>query len=179
MKYAKIENGEMLRGPCFLPRTYHAADGTTITGFNCLGNAALRAHGWLPVEYADLGEDQRRGAPIIEAGRVFYPAEDISEAEILQRRIHEASGAVTTLIQSQVDAYNQAHGLAFDSVHNCESYSRVDGYTHQQFCIDVWNWNVAAWEAARAILADVEAGERDMPTVAEFLADLPVYEGVM
>lgn len=178
MNYARIKNGVIVQGPCPLPKTVKTAEGT-ITGFDCLDDAALRAHGWLPVEYAELGEDQRRGEPIVEPGRVFYPAEDLPEAEILERRIQKVTAAVTSLVHSQVAAYNQAHGIAFENVHNCESYSRAEGYTHRQFCLDVWAWNVAVWEAARAILADVESGDRSMPTVAELLAELPVYEGVM
>ena len=81
-------------------------------------------------------------------------------------------------IQSRVDEYNAAHGLSFRDVYSCALYARDNGYTHQQFCLDVWAWNVAVWEHARSVLADVLDGIRSEPTAQELIAELPSYSGV-
>jgi hypothetical protein len=85
---------------------------------------------------------------------------------------------VTNLIQQRVDTYNAAHGLVFESAHSCSNYRDIAGYTHRQFCDDIWLWNVAVWEAARAIMYAVVIGARTAPSEAELLAELPAYEGV-
>lgn len=100
------------------------------------------------------------------------------EAEIFKEKIKQAADTVESLIQARVDAYNEDHGLAFSDVHNCESYSRVQTYSHRQFCEDVWLWSVDMWETARSIQAEVIAGQRTMPDEGEFLSLLPKYNGV-
>lgn len=101
-----------------------------------------------------------------------------SQEEILRQKMKEAADTVAKIIQDRVDAYNEAHGLAFSDVHNCESYSRVTTYSHRQFCEDVWLWNVEMWETARAIQGEVVAGQMQIPTAEEFIAMLPEYTGV-
>jgi hypothetical protein len=178
MEYAKAYNGEIIVGPCSLPCKEKNCLGQWVTGFNCLTLECLKKCNWLPVEYAEKGEYQRYSLPVIEESRVFYPVEDWSEAEILTAQLQDAVTLVTESIQARVDVYNVGHGLMFTDVHNCESYSRVTGYSHQQFCTDVWLWSVAMWEAARAIQVDVISGNRTMPTATEFIAELPAYAGV-
>ena len=74
-----------------------------------------------------------------------------NEAETLELAVQGFTKKTTEFIQARVDEYNLANGTKFDNVHNCESYSRTVGYTHQIFCAQVWTWNVAVWEAVRAI----------------------------
>lgn len=81
-------------------------------------------------------------------------------------------------IQSVIDAYNDAHSLSFRDVHSCANYKDMTGYTHQQFCIDVWNFNVAVWEELRnVIMPSIDFA--NPPTEAEFISMLPVYNGVV
>lgn len=82
---------------------------------------------------------------------------------------------VTELIQSEVDAYNKANGMAFRDVHSCKNYAGVQDYTHQPFCAAVWAWNVSVWESARQILRDVATGVIELPNEDEFVGMLPVF----
>ncbi|MEA2037247.1 MAG: hypothetical protein U9O94_07070 [Nanoarchaeota archaeon] len=75
-------------------------------------------------------------------------------------------------IQAKVNQYNEANGTKFANVHNCESYSRLDTYTHKAFCLQVWLWSVQIWEAVRAYQDTMTVA----PTDAEFQA---VLDGVM
>lgn len=82
---------------------------------------------------------------------------------------------VDKYIQNEVDKYNKANGTLFASVHNCATYVLVDTYPHRQFCIDIVNFNAIVWEKARSIEADVLAEKREMPTIEEFIAELPIF----
>jgi len=86
---------------------------------------------------------------------------------------------LTTIhIQNVVEAYNTAHDLSFRDVHSCANYKDAVGYTHQQFCIDVWNFNIQVWETLRnTIMPGIDFA--NPPTEAEFIAMLPVYNGTV
>lgn len=86
------------------------------------------------------------------------------ESDTLKSAIDGFTTKTTEFIQARVDEYNLANGTAFTNVHNCESYSRTIGYTHQVWCLQVWTWNVAVWEAVRALAT--------IPTETEFKAIL-------
>jgi len=80
-------------------------------------------------------------------------------------------------IQNEVDKYNKANGTLFASVHNCATYVLVETYPHRQFCVDIVNFNAKVWERARSIEADVVSEKREMPSIEEFIAELPVFNG--
>ena len=82
-------------------------------------------------------------------------------------------------IQYVVDKYNKDHSVLFDNVHSCANYRFNDGYVHQQFCNDVWDYNEAVWEKARKTEEQVLKGEIPLPTKDEFIAMLPAYGGVV
>ncbi len=86
--------------------------------------------------------------------------------------------AVEEHIQEQVDRYNLDNEVAFTNAHNCADYKDMAGYTHQQFCIDIWAFNVEVFEAARGMQDTVLSGIPPIPTEAEFKALLPVYIGL-
>lgn len=82
---------------------------------------------------------------------------------------------VDKYLKKEIDKYNKTNGTLFASVHNCATYVLVDTYPHRQFCVDIINFNAAVWEKARSIEYDVLAEKREMPTVEEFIAELPVF----
>jgi len=94
-----------------------------------------------------------------------------------EQKIFYFTEIVNGVILDELVKFNTANGTVFESVHNCESYSRVAGYTHQAFCASVWAWSVSVWEEARLIQADVLAGTIPEPTEAEFKAMLPAFAG--
>jgi len=176
-KYAKVESGEVVQGPQELPCQAQNCDGEWVTGFNCLGADCLKACNWLPVTYADLSDYQSYGEPVITDDSVTYPAEDWSDEDIISAKLAAGAVIVTALVQDKIDAYNETYNLAFADVHSCNDYAAHDGYSHQAFCSDIWDWSVELWEAARALQTDVLAGDREAPTETEFLAELPEYTG--
>lgn len=86
--------------------------------------------------------------------------------------ISEGETLVDGYIQKAVDDYNKTNGTKFSDAHSCADYKDVTGYTHQQFCIDVWAWNVAVWESARAnqVVAITQGWDE-----ATFLESLPQF----
>lgn len=135
--------------------------------------------GLLPAaEPPTLAEGQKYDTPQLVDGVVSIVTIDQTATELLSTLKHIGELAVITYLQERVSIYNEAHGLVFQDVHACANYKDVIGYTHKQFCEDVWAWNVAVWEEARLILADIVAGERLVPTIEGLIAELPMYEGV-
>lgn len=80
--------------------------------------------------------------------------------------------AINNLIQSKVDEYNVANSLSFKDIYSCAMYRTTDGYTHQPFCIAIWNWQTSVWEYARQVLSDVLNELRVAPTVDELLTEI-------
>lgn len=95
-----------------------------------------------------------------------------AEAEIAHKK-REVEEAISSLIQSKVDEYNLANSLAFKDIYSCGLYRDMTGYTHQAFCIAVWDWQTSVWEYARQALSEIISGARTEPTVEEFIAELP------
>ena len=114
---------------------------------------------------------------LVENGEGVYDAPTAEElAKILPEK---GTRLVEGIIQDVVDTYNRTHGLAFTDVHACASYRENVTYPHQQFCSDVWAWNIDMWETARGILSQVKSGGIAEPTLTEFVALLPGYAGVL
>ena len=67
-----------------------------------------------------------------------------------QNSIRLGTSLISKAIQIELDSYNLSNGIYIANVHNAESYSRKDGYTHQPFCTQIWDWNVELWEFMRA-----------------------------
>lgn len=81
-----------------------------------------------------------------------------------------ATNSISKAIQLEIVKYNIANNVSFDSVHNAESYSRVDGYAHQAFCGAVWLWSVELWEFMRTwqgTLTDLPTEEDIINKIAE------------
>ena len=80
--------------------------------------------------------------------------------------------AISKAIQKHLD--KQAQALRYDNMMSARSYA---GYTNpfQAEAQKLAEWCANCWAKAGEIEADVEAGNRPMPTVDEVLAELPVY----
>lgn len=175
-EYGKVdlETKEIIQENISLPNVLKKP---LITGFKNMSVEVHRSYGYYPKQYDELSENQRHGDPIVEELYIRYPAEDIPAEEILTKQITEAIGLIGQLVQDKVNEYNTAHNLALQDVYRCEAYSHATGYTHQQFCTDIWAWNVSLWEAARSIQEQVVSGEISMPSTETFLDMLPEYTG--
>ena len=82
---------------------------------------------------------------------------------------------INNAIKNHLDT--KAQEFKYDNMMSARSYT---GYTNP-FQIEAQalaTWCADCWDTAGTIQADVEAGNRAMPTVDEVLAELPVYVGV-
>jgi len=107
------------------------------------------------------------------------PESEFTEEEIRQTLINHYTRVVDYHIQSKISEYNKINGTAFTNVHHCANYKDAVGYTHRQFCSDVWVWNVQVWETARGVQTEVISGARQIPTDEELITLLPEYTGVL
>ncbi|RLC89883.1 MAG: hypothetical protein DRI37_02940 [Chloroflexi bacterium] len=80
---------------------------------------------------------------------VTYIYDNLEIEEIQKNTQKEATALIEDTIKAEINKYNLENGLALESVHNAESYSRVEGYAHQEFCLAVWVWSVELWEHMR------------------------------
>lgn len=78
-----------------------------------------------------------------------FSPEELSEYQIKKINL-DAVNMISAAIEAEITNYNTQNDIALASVHNAESYSRVSGYTHQEFCSQVWLWSVSLWEHMRA-----------------------------
>lgn len=99
---------------------------------------------------------------------------DIALAE--QSRLYqiEMQEAIRIAIQAHLDA--QAQSLRYD---NMNAIGKYVGYTNdfRTEAEALGAWASSCWSVAGQIEADVQAGNRLLPTVDEVLAELPTYIG--
>lgn len=76
-------------------------------------------------------------------------------------------------LQNEIDSYNADNNVLFRDIHAVANYINTPTYTHYNWCVLVWDWNVNVWETARQIQLDVMAGNREIPTEEQFLSELP------
>ncbi len=105
-------------------------------------------------------------------GITIMPEPAFTEQEIADynqlKAFTDGTKAISATIQNEIIQYNLANGIALASVHNAESYSRVDEYTHKAFCEQVWLWSVELWEFMRTWQSTLTA----LPTEAELMTKI-------
>ncbi len=96
---------------------------------------------------------------------------DALDNEKLTKQVQDINNA----IQNHLDT--KAQEFKYDNMMSARSYA---GYTNpfQAEAQALATWCADCWATAGTIQADVEAGNRAMPTVDEVLAELPVYQGI-
>ena len=78
----------------------------------------------------------------------------------------------SSAIQTQLD--NTARQRRYDSIHTAISYRDDANPVFASEAAALFAWRSAVWTYSTAELDKVMAGERDIPTVEEFIAELPV-----
>ena len=177
--YAIVKNNRVVEAPVSLRSRY---DG--IGGFHLLTDAERLAHGWYPLtlvnEQYNHKTQNRSEVPnyeILEDSVIgTYTVTDKSIQTIMAETKVEYELEVEKLIQDEIDKYNSANLVAFKNIDACAKYTNVPTYAHYQFCVDVILWQTNVWESARTIQKEVLEGVRPMPTLEEFMAELPVFE---
>jgi hypothetical protein len=92
----------------------------------------------------------------------------LNQVKVMEKAIANFTSVTTQYIESKVQAYNEANGTAFGSVHSCANYKDSLTYSHAPFCKQVWDWNERVWDTVRAYQATATA----IPTDIEFKAIL-------
>jgi len=106
------------------------------------------------------------------------------ETELLQlEQIKQQQKAFNNAIQTYLD--NKAQEYKWDNMQSARAGAIpikdndsdvVKAMKNNAETLTDWYFNV--WATASQIQADVKAGNRDMPTVDEVLAELPEYQGI-
>ena len=91
-----------------------------------------------------------------------------------ERYKQEVQSAISRAIQEHLDTKVQE--FRYDNMMSARSYA---GYSNpfQSEAQALALWCADCWAKAGEIEADVEAGNRELPTVDEVIAELPVYNG--
>ena len=177
MTYAKIENGQMVKQGIRLPFST-----ATISFGKNTSAESLVEYGYLPIVGTEPAYDTATHklngiSYVVTATEVqkIYDMAPIPQEELLNKAKEEMMRAVESLIQGEITKYNEANMVAFKDIDACAKYTTIPAYTHYQFCLDVISWQTNVWETARSIQTAVLAGTRTMPTLEEFMAELPVF----
>jgi acetolactate synthase small subunit len=102
-----------------------------------------------------------------------YTVVEIPQEEIIKKKVNTFTSTIDNYIQSKINDYNNDNGVMFANINSIMKYTIDNTYTHFAFCMAIVQWNIDVWETARAIQADVLAGNRDEPTTEELLSELP------
>jgi hypothetical protein len=136
--------------------------------------------------YSGSGEAEPGDVP----GSFYYPTNSVTEApptlepgawrwngtawaEVTPEEIATALlAAITSAIQTRLDDFAQTRN--YDGILSAASYATSTNpkfAAEGQYAVEARD---ATWAKAYEILAEVEVGERPMPTLEEVLAELPV-----
>lgn len=123
-------------------------------------------------EYADLAVwCNANGCTIEDMGEYYEVVEipvHVETAEEIQKRLTDG-------VQNWMDSKVQERN--YDSVHTCVGtylYSPVEKFRLEAEAVR--DWVSYVWAKCYEILAQVEAGERDIPTLEEVIIELPELE---
>lgn len=136
-----------------------------------------------PAETKWPGADGYRLVPVVPA-----PAPADWQRRVSGSRRHEVDGDVVREVydlEDDVEAYaravqghmdQQAQQAGYDDIRSAVSYadSSIPAWAVEAVAFRVWRDQV--WLYAHAELAKAQAGERERPTVAEFLTELPALD---
>lgn len=146
--------------------------------------AILSVDGLSVISIRNLGLDPvevkpGRVLPLVEIkpeGRLGGYADEIGVDQVTRTwSIAEPEiGEYQAAIEAHVDAVARERG--YSSAVSCASYVSSTNAIWQEEAEAFIAWRDAAWAYAFAELASVQAGNRAVPTIADFIAELPAIE---
>lgn len=120
-----------------------------------------------PEKHAELLEGQTAGM-VIAAGPDGVPVLQEQPAPTPEQTIE----AMRTAIQAHMDTAAQSYG--YDDVKAAVTYAEEPAVPKFQAEGRAFRaWRSIVWDHAYGVLADVQAGEREQPTIEELIAELP------
>jgi len=99
--------------------------------------------------------------------------QDYLQVQTQKQILQSYETAVDTYIQDEVTAYNLASGYAFVDINAFAKYALLPDSIHYSTAMSFIAWADAVWTVARGIQQDVMLGNRDMPSIEDFLVELP------
>ena len=115
-----------------------------------------------------------KGTHFLRPCSVYFAGGGFYNVEVVQRPLEEIKAAVTALVQERLDAFAASRG--YDGILSACTYATSTVPKFQSEGLVSVNARDATWAACYAVLAAIQAGERLMPTMAEFVAELPTLE---
>ena len=90
-----------------------------------------------------------------------------------EKLIRDFTDLIDVLIASKITEYNEANNVKYQNINSFPKY--IHDTTLPQYAVSkaFLDWNSILWETARSIQSDVLAGNREIPTESELLAELP------
>ena len=123
---------------------------------------------WLPGdEYGTPARVMKELGELPEGAVFEAPEKPAPTAEEIQAQL-------TAAVQAYMDSTAQTRG--YDNIHTACSYANSTDHifaAEGQACLQ---WRDKVWRKCYDILAEVQAGSRDIPTVEELIEELPVLE---
>lgn len=120
-------------------------------------------------EYADLAVWCNVNGCTIEEHEEYYEVVAIHPYVPTDEEIQKM---LTDGVQAYMDSMAQTRG--YDNIHTACSYANSTDHifaAEGQACLQ---WRDMVWRKCYNILAEVQAGSRDIPTAEELIAELPV-----
>ena len=119
-------------------------------------------------EYRRLRAAESDGLEIVP-GPGGYPA-----AQLRPPTADELLKQLTDALQGHLDSVASSYG--YDNIYTAISYAEEPAVPKFQAEGQAFRaWRSLFWAAANAVRADVEAGSRPIPTLADLLAELPPF----
>ena len=81
--------------------------------------------------------------------------------------------AVDKYIQDEVTTYNEANGYAFVDINAFAKYALLPDSIHYDTAMNFLAWSDSVWTIVRGIQQEVMLGNREMPSIEDFLVELP------
>lgn len=171
MRYSRIVDG-LPTPPQALPVSF--AD---VSNFYTLPDEVLATYGWYPYTHAlppsyDTMTEQLVPGYLFDGTGVtadwqVVPLSPEEQAERAQQTIQTLGQAVKAHLDVTVQARD------YDSIISACTYATSAVPSYQADGLACVNWRDAVWPAVYAILAEVQAGNRAIPTAEELIAELP------
>lgn len=112
--------------------------------------------------------------PVIEAVPADYRYDAKADKVIAKRTFAPDQAAFTTAIEDHIESVARERG--YSSAVSCASYVSDPNPVWAADAQAFVTWRSAVWSEAFATLAEVQAGERPVPTITELIAELPAME---
>ena len=181
----KIENGVAVREP--VPDFLFGLAPESLADLTWTDPAlGVRDAVWWPEEYApdELGTGMRWGAEtfildesrkVVVVTRAQEPLSDEESSALFAAHVAQTTAAFEQAIQNKLNS--TAIAARYDSIQTAVSYAEEPAVPRfQRDGIDFRAWRSLVWAYAYEQMDMVLAGEREQPTLEQFLAELTVLE---